>query len=236
MAIVTLLKSTFSGTRELAERVSEDLGYRLVVRDDFIDEIAEYGMSRQRQDRACRRRLGILRPIDLGWAHYRVYLGDDGRGLLRGFPNVLTVKVVADMECRIDNLIERTDYAISRKKAKRIVEKSDERTVRCRRTLYDDGWGDPSDFDLVIEPGRTSISEACRLIRAAVEQPQYQTAPKTLDTIEQLTVAAELRSRIAMDVDVVDDNVDVEVRDGVITVAGSVRSATDLHAIRELLH
>ena len=140
------------------------------------------------------------------------------------------------MECRIDNLIERTDYAISRKKAKRIVEKSDERTVRWRRTLYDDGWGDPSDFDLVIEPGRTSISEACRLIRAAVEQPQYQTAPKTLDTIEQLTVAAELRSRIAMDVDVVIHDVDVEVRDGVITVAGSVRSATDLHAIRELLH
>ena len=50
-----------------------------------------------------------------------------------------------------------------------------------------------------------------------------------------LTVAAELRARIAMKDDVADDNVQVEARDGVIVITGSVRSVEDMEGIRELL-
>ena len=199
MAIITLVKGTFSGARELARCVSEELGYRFVAREDVIDKTAQYGMSRQRQDRARRRRLGVLLPMDLEWTHYLVYnraalskeirhgdlvyLGDNGRQLLSDFPNVLSVKCVAEMEHRIDNLLERTDYVMNRKKAKRIIEKIDEKKVRWRRTLYDDGEHGQEGFDLVIEPERMSIPEACDLICATVEQPRYQTTPKSLETV-----------------------------------------------------
>ena len=251
MAIITLVKSTFSGATELAQSVSQDLGYRLVAREDIIDKTAGYGMSEQRQDRARRRRLGVLRPMDLEWTHYLVYtraalskeirdgnlvyLGDNGPALLRDFPNVLGVQVVADMEYRIDRLMERTDYVINRKSARRIIEKIDERKARWRRILHDDSWDGPSESELVIEPGRIPTAEARQIIRAAVERPQYQTTPKSLDTIELLAIAAELRARIAMQGDVMDDNVDVEVRDGVITISGSMHSAEDLDAVRGLL-
>ena len=59
--------------------------------------------------------------------------------------------------------------------------------------------------------------------------------PKTLETIELLAVAAELRARIAMESEVADEDVEVGVKDGVIVLAGSVPSAEDLHAIKELL-
>ena len=251
MAIITLSTGAFSGTRELAQRVSEHLGYRLVSRDDIIEKAAQYGMPGDRLERARSRRLGILQRMDLGWKHYLVYvraaltkeirkgsliyLGGNGRALLRDFPNVLNGRVIADMEYRIDNLIKRTDYIIDRSKAKRLIEKVDEKEAKWRRTLHDDTWYDPSGFDLLIKPGLVSTPEACDLIHATLDQPQFHTTYKSLESIDLLTVAAELRARIAMKADVVDDNVDVEVQDGVIVITGSVRSIEDYDGIRELL-
>ena len=49
-----------------------------------------------------------------------------------------------------------------------------------------------------------------------------------------LTVAADLRARIAMKTDVVDDKVNVVVQDGAIVIKGTVRSIEDMEGIREL--
>ena len=252
MAIITLSTVTFSGGTELASRISEKLGYKLVTRENIIEKTGHYGMSRNRLERARRRAVGILGRMDLEWNHYLVYvraalskeieqgslvyLGDDGRASLRDFPNVINVRVVADMEYRMDSLIKRTDYGINQRKAKRLIEKCDDKRDRWERTFYEEDKQDHSQFDLVIKPGLMSITDACELIRATVEQPQFQTTPKSLDTIERLTVAAELRARIAMDPDVVDDDVEIEVRDRLIVITGSVASNQDLEAIRGLLN
>ena len=251
MAIVTLSRGIFSGARELAQEISEELGYKLVSREDIIEQTAEYGVSEERLDRARRRKLGMLQRNDLGWVHYRVYalaalakeihqgslvyLGGNGRTLLCKFPNVLNVKVEANLESRICNLIKRTDYVIDRKLAKRLIEEIDEKKLKWHRKLRRDSLLDPSGFDLVIEPGRTSIPEACELIRTTLEQPQYQTTPQSLETIDLLTVAADLRAKIAMKGDVLDHDVDVALQEGVIVIKGSVRSADDMNGIKELL-
>ena len=87
----------------------------------------------------------------------------------------------------------------------------------------------------MIEPGLTSVPEACELIRATLEQPQYQTTHKSLEAIDLLTAAADLRAVIAMKGDVLDNNIDVNVQEGVIVIKGSVRSAEDMNEIKELL-
>ncbi len=252
MAIITLSRGTFSGAKKLAETISEELGYRLVSREDIVERVAQYGMSEDRLDRARCRHLGMLPRIDLEWIHYLaysraalskeirqgnlVYLGDDGRILLGNFPNVLKVNVIADVEYRIETFMKRNDYAVGRKKAKRFIKKIDEKRSRWGRTLYNDGRFDPSEFDLVIDPALTSIPDACEIIRATVEMPRFQTTPESLETIEYMTLAADLRARIAMDADVVDDNIEVNVLEGVIKISGSVHSPEDAAAIRVLLH
>ncbi|MCH8205876.1 MAG: cytidylate kinase family protein [Chloroflexi bacterium] len=252
MAIITLSAAAFSGGRELAGRLAEKSGCRLVSREDIIDKTGHYGMSRNRLERARRRHVGILRRRDLEWSHYLayvraalsgdvrggnlVYLGDDGQAALSGFPNMLSVSVVADTEYRIDNLLNRTDYGIDRKRAKRLIGSIDEKRARWRSTLYGEDSEDHLKFDLVIERTLMSIPEACELVQATAEQPQFQPTPKSLDLIERLTVAADLRARIAMDPDVVDDHIEIGVKDGVIVITGSVASTQDLEAIRGLLN
>lgn len=50
-----------------------------------------------------------------------------------------------------------------------------------------------------------------------------------------LTAAADLRAKIAMKGDVLDDRVEVEVQNDSIVITGSVRTAEDLNGIKELL-
>ena len=102
----------------------------------------------------------MLQRVDLGWVHYLVfaraaltkeirqgsliYLGGNRPALLKDFPNVLNVAVVADMDYRIDRLLRRTDYVINRKKARQIIE------VWTKRKP---GGGKPS---ILVTPGRTA--------------------------------------------------------------------------------
>ena len=164
-----------------------------------------------------------------------VYLGANGLAIFRDFPNVLNVQVRTDLEQRVDNLMNRTEYVLNRKKARGLIEKLDDREARWRNTFYADGQIQPSEFDLVVELGQIGISGACELIRDTLEQQEYQPSYKSLEIIDLLTVAAELRARIAMRADVIDDDIDVAVQDGVIVVNGSVRSIEDLKGIRELI-
>jgi len=251
MAIITLARETFSGARKVAEDISQELGYRLVSREGIMERIAQYGISEHRLERVRCRHLGLLPRRDLEWIHYLaytraalskeiqqgnlVYLGDDGRILLRNFPNVLSGHVAAGMEYRIDAFMKRNDYAVGRKEAKRFIEKIDKNRARWGRILYNDGRFDPSEFDFVIDPGVMSIPDACEIIRANVGLPRFQTTPESLKTVEWMTLAADLRARIAMEANIVDDDIQVEVRDGVIKICGSVHSTEDADALRELL-
>ena len=252
MAIVTMSKRSFSGAGELAECLSRDLAYTLVSREEIIEKTARYGMSRDRLERARSRRLGFPNRMDLEWLHYLayaraaltkevrqgnlVYVGDNGRALLHDFPNVLSVHIAADMEYRIDNLVRRTDYVINRMKARRLIEKIDEKEARWQRTVCVEGWSDDSEFDLVVQPELVSISDGCDLIRSTLEQPRFQTNAKSLETMDLLTVASELRARIAVRGGVVDRDIEVEGRDGVIVITGSVQSAEDVEEIAALLN
>ena len=80
-----------------------------------------------------------------------------------------------------------------------------------------------------------SIPDACQLIHTTLEQPRFQITQDTLKTIDLLTAAAELRAKIAMQSDVSDDRLDVELKDGVVLITGSVRSIEDMNGIKALL-
>ena len=251
MAIVTLSHQAFDGAGELAQEISNLFNYRLVSRDDIVEKTAQYGITKDRQIRAMGRRLGMFRRMDLGWRHYRiysqaaltkeirkgclVYVGANGLAQFRDFPNVFNILVRTDIERRIDNLMKIAEHALNRNKGRNLIKMVDDREARWRDAFYTDGQIRTSAFDLVIELGQIGVTDACKLISAAMEQKEYQTTYKSLEVIDLLTVAAELRARIAMKDDVMDDDIDVSVHDGVIVVKGYVRSTENLHSIRELI-
>ena len=147
----------------------------------------------------------------------------------------IRVGFIAKMEHRIDVFMKRNNHGVSLREAERFIKRMDAKRSRWGRTLYNDGHFHPTDFDLVIDPGHMSIADAHSLVAAAVEDPDFMPTPTSLNTIQCMAVAMELRAKISMDADIVDDKIDVEVRDGEIKVSGAVRSPDDIDTIKSLL-
>ena len=251
MAIITLSREAFSGARELADLAARQLDYRVVTRDDIIRKLVDYGVPNDRLNRARRRQLGWLPRMAREWMQYvifvraalsqeirngnLIYLGYNGQQLLAGFPNTLHVGLIVGLSYRVGNLIKLNEYGIDPKTARRLITKIDKKRAIWGRTIYNDGHHRASDYDLVVDPEQDSISKICEILLATLDKQEYQTTSESLQTIELMTVAAELRARIAMDPSIPDDGIEVVARDGVISVGGSVNFKEDAEAIAELL-
>ena len=251
MAIVTLSRGTYSGAKDLAEYVSQNLGYKLLSREVILDKLEEYGWTDGKLDKVRHKKLGILQRMNLEWIHYQVclrailceealdegivYHGNNGHIALRGFPNILSIKVVADMKDRISAVMARNEYAIDQKEAIRIINRIDERRARWSRFLHQMDADDISSFDIVINLSRKSIPDAYEMICSTVKLPQFSPTSESKKVIENLTRAAQLRVKIAMETDIIDDEIEVEINDGMLNVKGAVHSLEDADELEKFL-
>lgn len=251
MAIITLTRGTYSGAKELAEYTARNLDYMLLSREDIIDELGKYGWEEEKLDKALYKQLGILERMNLQWVHYLaclkaalaektreealVYHGTQGQLVLRDFPHVLSIKCTADMEYRIKAVIARNEYAIDRKEAIKIINRIDQRRDRWSKVIYGTDTNDTSLYNLVIDLSKTSIPDAFEMIRSTISLPQFQPSDTSRQSIENLMLAANLRAKIAMEGDVLDDDIEVEIKDGIVHIKGTVHSQEDADAIRVLL-
>lgn len=251
MAIITMSRGTYSGAKELSEFVAQNLGYKLLSREVIIEELAHYGWVEGKLNKVRQKQLGILERMNLEWVHYLaclravlskeaqgealVYHGNNGHLALHGFPHILSIKVIADMEYRIKAVMARNEYAIDRKEAIQIIERIDDRRKRWSEFFYKTDINDVSSFDMIIDLSRKDIGDAYDLIHTAVELPQFQPTPESKNAIEDMKRAAELRAKIAMETNVIDDEIEVEIHDHVLSVKGVVHSLEDADELREFL-
>lgn len=251
MAIITLTRGTYSGAKELAEYTARNLDYLLLSREDIIDELGQYGWEEEKLDKALYKQLGIMERMNLQWVHYLaclkaalaeksrgealVYHGTQGQLVLRDFPHVLSIKCTADMEYRIKAVIARNEYAIDRKEAIKIINRIDQRRDRWSKVIYGTDANDTSSYNLVIDLSKTSIPDAFEMIRSTISLPQFQPSDTSRESIENLIMAAKLRAKIAMEGDVLDDDIEVEIKNGIVHIKGTVHSQEDADAIRVLL-
>jgi len=251
MAIITLSRGTYSGAKELAEYIAREFDYTLLSREELVAELACYGWEENKLDKARYKQLGMLDRMNLQWIHYLaclkavlaervkgervVYHGNQGQMVLRNFPHVLSIKCVASMDYRINAVLARNEYAIDRREATKIIERIDQRREKWSKFLFGADPNDRSLYDMVIDLARKSIPEAFEMIRSSVSLPQFRLTPESAKAVEDLALAAKLRAKIAMEGDVLDDDIEIEIRDGIVNIKGTVHSEEDAEAIRRLL-
>lgn len=87
-----------------------------------------------------------------------------GRGapiLLKDFPGVLRVFVIAPIEARIDRLSQRT--GCSRDDALKQIKSSDQHRAAYMKQHFGVDWRDPHLYDLVVNSGTLGVEEAARI-------------------------------------------------------------------------
>jgi osmotically-inducible protein OsmY len=100
--------------------------------------------------------------------------------------------------------------------------------------VYGVDRNDPTCYDLVINLEQISLPAACAIV-AEVVQRDFQTTPESQRVVDDLTFASAIRAKISIDRDIADDVLEIEVKDGVVTITGTVRSLNDADRVRALV-
>jgi cytidylate kinase len=247
MAIITIFRGTHGGGTALAESLAEELGYRLLCREELIATAAkEYGAPEDLVESALHHRPGFLEGRGLKKLHYIhcvqavlaravqhdnvVYHGQAGHLLLKGIAHHLRLKVIADMAYRVREALQ--GGTLTSEEAVYRIEEADRLRADWMEWLHGVGTDDPVAYDLTINLERISIPDACAMVTQTVRRG-FQATPDSQRVVDDLVIASQIRAKIGLDRNISDDKIEVEVRDGVVTINANVRSLGDTDGVRE---
>jgi cytidylate kinase len=249
MAIITVSRGTFSCGQKLAKRVAERLGYRCISREVLAKAAAEYGAPEPKLFEALSKKPWILERLTHERERYLsyiraallkevrdenvVYHGHAGHLLLKGVPHIFRVRVIANMEIRIEAAMDR--HGFSREEAIEYIRKVDRERALWTKFLYHVDWHDPSLYDVVFNLDEISLEDCCDVICHLTNTETYKMSMQSRKIMDDLVLGTHLRALIATDKSISDGNLDVVADGGFVTVAGTVGSIGDADKIRVML-
>ncbi len=119
-----------------------------------------------------------------------VYHGLFGHFFLQDIPHVLKVRIVGDMDARVEDEVRRE--SIPATKAREILTRDDQERRKWALHLYGaDSW-DATLYDLVIHLKTISVEDAVSLIIHTLEFRGFQTTPESQQIIDNLVEATRL--------------------------------------------
>lgn len=245
MSIITLSRGTYSGGTALARCLSGLLGYRVVDRETIIANASSCGASEEKLREAVERPPGLLDRFSEEKSRYMVlfqaclaeearrddlvYLGNAGHFMLHGVSHVLRVRIIAPMAYRIAAV--REGLSMSGEEAQAYIARKDEERARWTRFLYGVDWRDPALYDLVINLECTSIEEAGATVGAMVRCASFQTTAESRAAMEDLALASRIRGKLMLHAETSALSLDVDARNGVVTLRGKVRDRRQWMAV-----
>jgi cytidylate kinase len=228
MPIITISRGSYSRGKEIAEKVAERLGYRLINREALIEASAQFNIPEIKLVRAIHDAPSILERFGYGKEKYVnfiqaallhqvrrdniVYHGLAGQFLLEGIFHVLKIRIISDMADRIALEMEREN--ISRDEAERILKNDDEQRRKWSKSLYNIDTTDPSLYDLVLHIKSLTPDDAVEIICCTVELPHFQTTAQSQKILEDKLLAADVKAAL-MDIK---PDVEVSADDGKVLV------------------
>jgi len=245
MSIITISRGTFSGGKALAECLSGRLGYPCVSREVIVDAASEYGISLEKLTAAMEKPPSFWEQLTgerTAYLHYvraalyeralggnLVYHGHAGHLLLRDVSPVIRIRVIAGLEFRIKEAMER--LRIGRKEARARIREYDLARVKWTRFLYNVDWYDASLFDVVVNVDQMGIECACEVVARTADLDCFKPTPESQRVIENLTLSSRVWAALAKDPSTWSAEVEVTADDGIVTITGSSRLDEVIRAI-----
>lgn len=191
--IITIGRQHGSGGHEIAQALSETLGFK-VYDKEIVDHAAENSnFSREILSSYDEKRvspyivpaphyLGINESFRLNMqvasAQFDAIrkLADEGDGIfvgrcadyvLRHREDLVRVFIMADEDFRIRTMMKRRD--LTEDQAKKLIKEVDKDRASYYKYYTDQIWGERENFDLCINSGRVGVDGAVQVIKAYVE-------------------------------------------------------------------
>jgi len=242
MAIITVSREMGSGGIPIVQKAADELGYRLID-GEAIEEIApKYGLTREVLSQVDEKPPAFIehldRQIELGMNRIQLIVleqalqgnviiyGRGGQDLLEGIDNVLRVRIIAPFDLRVERWAEREwidpDLAYS------LVRKNDQQRAGFIKYYYDRNWGNPIDYDLVINTAKLSEETAVRqIINGVKDENLLQMKSKSKERLRDLIIQKKIQIARLADERIEDLTFKIAVKNGHVTLDGHVYSETE---------
>jgi cytidylate kinase len=246
MSIITVSRGAYSGGEALAERLADRLGYQCLSREANLETAANryripadvLAAAMEKRPSFWERVLGE-RAAYLTFARATlceqavegrlVYHGYLGQFLLPGVSHVISVRVIADLETRLQSAQQLQD--LSHNDALPTIEKVDKERREWTRFLFGADWEDPHLYDLVLNLSRMRMETACEMVFKMTEQDEFRPTPVSLKAMRDLALQSRVSAALAMDFRTRDTALEVIADDGVVTITGTTRWSEVEHAV-----
>jgi cytidylate kinase len=244
MAIITISRGSYSKGKEIAEKVAQELGYVCIARRVLLEASEEFNVPEVQLRRAIHDAPSFFKYVSNSKERYIafiraeilkhlargnvVYHGLAGHFFVGDISHVLKVRIIANFDDRVRLEMERE--GISRKEASRILKKDDEERRKWSKSLYGIDTWDASLYDLVIHIRKFSVKNAVNMICQAASLEQFQTTPESQQTIDDLTLAAQMKAAL---VDVRRD-LQVSAKNGMVFVKGEAPRGREQRLSKEI--
>ena len=193
MSIITISRGSYSRGKKVAEKVASDMGYECISRDILLEASNEFNIPEIRLVRALHDAPSVLERFTHGKERYVsyirkallqhiqkdnvVYHGLAGHYFLLNFPNVLKVRIIADMEERVKEEVRREN--ISEEKARYILKKDDDERRKWGLWIYGIDTWDSRLYDMVLHIKNITVNDAAELICQAAQKTSFKTTSES---------------------------------------------------------
>jgi cytidylate kinase len=236
MPLIAMTREMGSLGKDVATEIADRLS-KQVVHHEFIDGIAN--KMRLRKSHVIRfldGKSGILERLTTDKTSLSIYTADEtfsmarnnGIGVIRGWgaphvlrsvPHVISLRVCAPFEVRVKRMMERlgtTDRAFVESE----IKLADEAHSAITRRNFNIEWRDPEQYDLSLNTERLTIKECADEVMALLDDPEFQETTASMRTLDDLALAAWVRSALRQHPRTAKMMVSISAADGVVTLEG----------------
>jgi cytidylate kinase len=249
MAIITISRGTFSGGKALAQKLADRLGYPSLGREEAIQEATKaYGISEEKLLAAVKNppsiwqqtagpRLAYLKCLTASILEHAkdgnlIYHGYAGHLLLIGISNLFRVRVIADMEFRVQAAMREKN--LTRNEALEYIEKVDKDRIKWTHFLYGLDWQDPTLYDLVFNLEHISIENACEVIAFRINLDDFKPTPAAQKAFEDALLSSRVWAALAQSDRTRSATIQVTADSGTVTLKGSLGSQKAIDTILQI--
>ncbi len=210
MSTISISRGSYSYGKEIAKKLAKKLGYQCVSREILIKTSEQFNLPEIKLKRAIHDAPSILDRFTFGKEKFTcyaretllryarkdniVYHGLAGHFFVKDIPNILKVRIVANIEDRIKEEMKREN--ISEEKARYILVKDDEERRKWSMFLYGIDTNDANLYDVVLHVDRLNVDDVVEILFNIANRPCFQTTPESIKILDEMLLSAKVKSAL----------------------------------------
>jgi cytidylate kinase len=245
MPVIALTQGMGSLAQDIAEQLAADLGID-TLQHEVAERVADkMHVSKSLINRLRAGKLGLIERFTADREAVAVYTAQEvlevaakgnvvlrgwgATALLRSVPHVPCIRIMRPFGQRVQWLMKQLDTD-DREVAENEIKRSDQSNATRMHEQFGVDWGDPVNFDLVLNTERLSIDTCVQMVKALVARPEFAETEVSRALLQSMALHSRVRAALRADETTSDVDVVIEGSGGMVVLRGIVVSVAERDA------